>query len=308
MAFLKKTFCSHFLALIAHLIPFFLIVSCSSEPKVAEPNWIHEPTRTVNNGYIVYVGKGEGSGEKAQFKAEGQALEDLANECSMIPKGTRIEDRFSEKGKYEYTSYVKVAVEFKDCDEMKKATDPTEIKRLGNLAFTQQLKRYQDLAETGEFTASNDGVEIEAPREISPPPAMAPGMNENIHFYVVRQYVAYQKEIVVLSPPAAYAPGSPETTLFTRSVTPINTQVQTAEAQNPQLKTQPQAWSQIPDRPKLDRPQALGAQANAWKAQHPPLVSPSARSARPAGGKGRMGPDQNPKGSGMRKKKPKPAE
>ena len=54
------------------------------QPK---PAWVTQPTRTVDNGYIVYVGSAEDTGaDRAQLKAESAAVEDLANECSLYPK------------------------------------------------------------------------------------------------------------------------------------------------------------------------------------------------------------------------------
>src|SRR6202042_1536036 len=111
-----------------------------------------QPTRTVDNGYIVYVGAVEDiSSERAQFKAEGLALEDLANECSMIPKGTRIEDRYMAKGDHDSTAYVKLALEFQECDQARHAVNPDDIRKVANVAFTDQLKKYQDLEATGEM-------------------------------------------------------------------------------------------------------------------------------------------------------------
>jgi hypothetical protein len=98
------------------LISTILLTACSSAPKA--PEWTQHPTREVDGGYIVYIGVGEASNpERAQFKAEGQALEDLANECTMIPKGTRIEDRFVEKNDHFSKAYVKLALEFQECEQ-----------------------------------------------------------------------------------------------------------------------------------------------------------------------------------------------
>jgi hypothetical protein len=258
-----------------------ILSSCGSEPKKTQPDWVHESTRSVDNGYIVYIGNGVAmSNERAQFEAEGQALEDLANECSMIPKGTRLEDRYFEKTGHEYLAYVKVGVEFKDCEEMKKTVDPTEIKKLANVSFTQQLKRYQDLIETGEMVAAGENTEVELPSEISPAPPRASGMSENMHFYVVRQYVAYQKEVVVLSPSTAYAANSPESQRFVSSVQPVTQQLQTIETKDSQLRNQPQPWSKLADRPKLQRPNVLAAPKSKWTSPVPHGVGGRKKSAK----------------------------
>jgi len=217
----------------------------------------------VDNGYIVYVGTGGGPNqESAQFKAEGMALEDIANECSFIPKGTRVEDRYVEKGAHDSNAWVKVALEFQECDEASKTTDPSQIKKLANASFTIQMKRYQDFNETGETPPADEVAEVEPLTEISPAPVRTVGWSESTHFYVVRQYIAYQNEAVILSRPTAYQPGSPEARVYTTQMQQPQQQVQTAMVANPQLKTQPQVWSSIPDRPKVERPAALRAHPN----------------------------------------------
>lgn len=211
----------------------------------------------VDNGYIVYVGKGEAArADDAQFKAEGLALEDLANECSMIPKGTRVEDRFTEQTKSGYTTYTKIALELQECDEAQKTADPAEIRKIANVNFTDQLKKYQDMEETGFRGEAEDEEEITPPTEIAAAPAQG-SYPPNVHFYVTRQYVAYEKEVVVLSPPTAYQPGSVESTQFAQHVVPAQANVASMEMREPTLKTNPTPWSQLPNRPKIERPATL---------------------------------------------------
>ena len=234
------------------------ISACSSEPTVAPaPDWTHQASRMVDNGYIVYVGKGEASrADDAQFKAEGLALEDLANECSMVPKGTRVEDRYLVTTKNGYTSYTKVALELQACDEATKATSPEAIRKIANVNFTSQLKKYQDLEETGFRSDAEDGEEIEAPTEIAAAPSQGT-YNDHVHFYMTRQYIAYQKEVVVLSPPTAYQPGSKETELFNHQVVPATQTVAGLEQKDPTLKSAPTAYHEVSDRPKIERPGGL---------------------------------------------------
>ncbi|MGZ3786781.1 MAG: hypothetical protein ACXVCP_17555 [Bdellovibrio sp.] len=232
-----------------------ILASCASEPKHEGPDWIRQTTRTVDNGYIVYIGTGESQDtEKAQFRAEGMALEDLANECSFIPKGTRLEDRYVEKSKNQNMAYVKVAVEFQECTEAQKALEPSEIKKLANTSFTEQLRRYQDLEETGELHEKSEYAQMEMPQEIPPPPALQTSWSDPVHFSVMRQYVAYQKEVVVLSPVSAYSPNSPQSVHFVQAIQPTVNQIQQTAAQNPGLVKTPQLWSKVYDRPHLERP------------------------------------------------------
>jgi len=236
------------------------LMECSSETTLEKsrlPQWAQQPTRTVDNGYIVYVGHSEApTRQKAQFKAEGIALEDLANECSMIAKGTRVEDRFTETTQNGFNAYAKIAIEFQTCDQASKTIDPDEIRKLASAPFTEQLRKYQEFDETGVIPANDEVAVVEPPNEIPSAPT-ATANNDNVQFYVVRQYVAYQKQIVILSPPNSYAPGSPQTVQFTSAMQPAVTQVQTMAATNPSYRTNPTPWSRIPNRPVLPRPLSL---------------------------------------------------
>ena len=274
------------------LLTLAFLFACSSEPKVEKPAWINEPTRVVDNGYIVYTGVAEDlSPERAQFKAEGIALEDMANECSFIPKGARIEDRYSEKEKYVTKAYVKLGLEFTECDKAKHTLEPEKIKELANVAFTDQIRKYQDLTETGNMPNSTDYAALDVSKPVDAVPARGT-WSDTTHFYVVRQYIAFQKEVVILSPPTAYAPASPETQHFVAAVQPATTQIQTYQAANPALEKQPEAWSKIPDRPKMTRPDTLTSIQKAMKNSYRPLT----------GGKG-VPPPPNSRGQQQPKKK-----
>lgn len=250
------------------LVLMTVLSSCSSEPKQEGPDWIRQPSRTIDNGYIVYVGYADDiNQERARFLAEGVALEDLANECSFIPKGARIEDRYVGKKKNTYGAYVKLAIEFKDCDEAQKSLEPAAVKEHANVAFTETLKRYQDFAETGEMSETRAG-EIEPLQTVQPTPTFAG--NENVQFFAVRQYVAYQKEVVVLAPPAAYPPGAPATQAYIGAVQPASQQVATYAEAHPEMKSTTQTWSRLPDRPTVARPEGLKARRSSFQQMRPP--------------------------------------
>ncbi len=214
------------------------LTACSSDPVANERSWIHQPTRTVDNGYIIYVGTGESNDStRAIFEAEGMAIQDLASECSFVPKGARIEDRYSEKNNYTFKGYAKIAIEFQDCDIAKKTVDPAKLRAMASLPFTDQLKKYQDQVETAQV--ADAGVPLDVPDA----PAHESYVHDDSHFFVVRQYVAYQKQTVILSPTTAYAPYSPETKAYARNVLATTDQIQSYETKNPQIKTTPATWS-----------------------------------------------------------------
>src|SRR4051794_40170297 len=97
----------------------FSLAGCASHaPSQDAPAWTQANSRTVDNGFIVYVGHAEApNADRGEIKAEGVALEDLANECSFIPRGTRVENRYSApNGEHVALAYVQVAVELQECD------------------------------------------------------------------------------------------------------------------------------------------------------------------------------------------------
>lgn len=246
---------------------------CSSGPQSAsgsQPAWVHQPTRTVEGGYIIYVGTGDDvMADRAQLKAESQAVEDLANECSFVPKGSRTEDRFLEPQGRGYRAYAKVAIEFADCEQAKRTNDPQEIKKLANERLTKQLADYQNLAydDTTDNNTSGEGANPALASNTTPSGGASSGgggggaIGNQMQFFAMRQTVAYYKEVVVLSPPNSYQPGSAQTTQFTNAVTPATTQIQTYETANPSVRTSPQTWSTLPQRPSVNPPANLRAQA-----------------------------------------------
>ena len=267
------------------------INACSSKPTASTniPTWIHQPVRTVDAGYIVYIGTGEDhSAERAAFKAEAAALQDLANECSFAPKGTRTEDRFDEATGLLHHGYAKIAVEFRDCEAAKAAIQPDDIRKLANLAYNDEIKRYQDLvANPGDEVASDDDSEgvNEAIDSRGPPPGGSSGIRDPNHFFVVRQWVFYSKQDVILSPPQTYAANSVETTQFVNKVAPAQDQVQTYERNHPAVHTWANSWSTSPAgaamRKHIDRPFSSShsytpsaAHQQQWKQQRPSAPQP----------------------------------
>ena len=235
-------------------------VGCSSgekqtaAPVDGAPAWIHQPARTVEGGYIIYVASSaDRSLDQAQFKAQSAAIQDVNNECSFAPKGTRLEDRYNDTLGILSRAYAKVAVSYQDCDEAQKAIDPTEIKKLANVALVEQVKRYQDAldaevlaADDSDQNPGNNGVNPEIARTSAPPP-----INDSVQFFVVRQQVAYAKEVVILSPPNAYPPYSVASTNFVQVIRPATTQIQTYRTVNPTTASSPMSWSSLPSKPAV---------------------------------------------------------
>jgi hypothetical protein len=203
----------------------------------------------VDNGYIVYTESSEDAdADKAKFKAEAAGLEDLANECSFIPKEARVEDRFERKVEHMHQAYAKVAIEFQVCDQARKATTPEAVRNMANVPMTEEVKRYQDLlgkADVGDVDeASDDHVAENAPSAPSSGSTHV-AMNDQvyIHYYVAQEQVWQYKQEVIMAPPAAYPPGSPQSTQFTNMVVARNEQIQTMQTTHPELVSPAKPYS-----------------------------------------------------------------
>ena len=73
------------------------------------------------------------------------------------------------------------------------------------------------VSEHWRLTASAD-TQVEPPNETEQPSSSYGSGDAQMHYYATRQYVAYQKEIVVLSPQTAYQPNTPQTVSFVKVV------------------------------------------------------------------------------------------
>ncbi len=245
-----------FLAIAAWLAP-----GCSSGPEPAAdvaPAWVHQPSRTVDNGYIIYIGTGEDrTPERARLLAEGQALSDLANECSFAPKGARTEDRYDHVSGILHQSYVKVAVDFQSCEEAKGQIQPEEIRKLASVPMTEEIERYHDLVEDEDDLNRDEeaGLSPEAQAELAktgPPgqystsgvaPVRWVVVQNEPSFLIYRQQIAYQKQTVILAPPTQFAPQSPQSQAFAAQMAGPTAQVQSFETAHPIMRTSSTTYS-----------------------------------------------------------------
>lgn len=122
----------------------------------------------------------------------------------------------------------------------------------------------------GSGGSEGTGEEVVPPPE--PPPAVGGGSTQ---FFVARQYVAYQKEVVILSPPAVYAPNTPATNGYMAAVQPTAQQIAATEHVNPAWRNQ--AFSSLPQRPVMKKPAALTPKYGGAKWSAPPRAPGIAR-------------------------------
>lgn len=243
----------------------WLVLGCGSAPRsdgtsTDAPAWTRQAARTVDGGYIVYVGSGrDRSAAGAELLAEGQALTDLAAECSFAPKGARIEDRYENPTGILYTAYVKVGVDFDRCEEAKAQIQPEDIRKLASVAMTQEIRRYQDAVneqlheeENGEDEGTDLSPQTQEALAQTGPPAYStfegPGVPVAVMpavpmFWYWREQVAYEKQVVILAPPAVYAPGTVASRQFTSRITAPSRQIRAFELTHPDLRTSPATYS-----------------------------------------------------------------
>ena len=231
------------------------LCACSSNSKStvatpSEPVWIHQPTRTVEGGYIIYVASSEARTlDQSQSHAQSAAIQNVANECSFAPKGTRLEDLYSNTAGILHRTFAKVAVSFQECEEAQHALDPAQIKVLANVAMTERVKHYQDAIDQEENEQNATEVESD---QTGLNPALADQTIQNpVQFLVVRQQIAYAKEWVILAPATSYAANSRESAYFQQVVTPATTQVQNYQTQNPAVKNAQTGWSTLAVKPAV---------------------------------------------------------
>jgi len=182
--------------------------------------------------------------ERANFKAEASAIQDLANECSFVPRGARTEDRAEQPIGAIHRAFAKVAISFQDCEEAKSSNDPETIRKLANVSYAEELKRYQAVVDQPEDTTSDESVAGAGGAIYNryPPPA---SIDSPVRFYVVRQQVVYMKQDIILSPPQAYPPKAPQTLAITQHLGTFATRVQNFETIHPALKTATQSYSSV---------------------------------------------------------------
>ena len=195
--------------------------------------------------------------ERATFQAEAIAIGDLANECSFVPKGARIEDRFDHAAAGVHTVYAKIGITFEECEEAKRTVDPEKLHALANVAMTEELKRYQDIF----YVAQAPTADVLPTAPPSSETRVA-SIQSTPEFFVARQEVVYAKQTVILAPVDAYPVGSPQHTQFVQAVSVQSTQIQQYEATNPTVRSGPTTWSAVERNPGTQFPQ--GFRHNAW--------------------------------------------
>lgn len=176
-----------------------IIVSCSTTPDAPlkselapppPPAWTRQPARALVGDELVYIGIGEDrKKENAKTKAEAYALQNLANDCSFIPKDARIQDKsFEESSGIITRIYAQASVSSTSCEKAKSATDPAQIVAMANPEFVARVSDYQTLYDPPE------------PEEAMPlrGATSGPSIMDVHRLVIVRQQVALTKQDIIL--------------------------------------------------------------------------------------------------------------
>lgn len=267
-----------------YLIGFILIfiLGCSSTPTQKEmtaPAWTQQEPRTFDGTNLIYVGKGEDRNpQNSRIKAEAIALQDLANDCSLIPKGTQIQtEHFDETIGILFLSFAKISVNVQECKKAKAALAESEIRDASNRDLTFALDMYQkgyDAPEPEESASLNK----------------VPSISNSSQLFVIRQQVALAKQGMILN-------AANSSTQNLSNANQVISQFEQADPKN---------WNELPAF-SLRRPNAINHQAAAVldtiaerariQQQYPTTTPPTTQSSTgksKRGGKHRMQQPQQP--------------
>ena len=225
-----------------------LALSSCASLGIQNKSCIEQPGRSYENQNLVMVSSAKSNTESsAKFNAESQALEDIANECSFVTKGTRVDDQLAKREGNEVTVFVKIIVERSLCEEAKKSIKPQEIQKLSNLGYAEQILKNQ----------------IENEKKItfkSPPPnakqkvelilaAEHPSMiHDDGDFFMARQQIAFLKQATLLSTQGLFSQKLIESDKMRFVLAQKIQAAQDYETLNPALKSSAMTWSTIKER------------------------------------------------------------
>src|SRR5581483_11477768 len=100
-------------------------------PAPARPAWASGPARTEADGKIYFTGIGEDRAlPNAKAKAEAFAFQDLADECSFVPKGTSAETGPVDEIGIIERAYARVWIDQATCAKARDAKSAAAIQAL----------------------------------------------------------------------------------------------------------------------------------------------------------------------------------
>lgn len=233
-------------------------MACASHSIVGQNKaWTDQLGRSFESKNLVIVSTALGStAASAKFKSEAKGLEDLANECSFVPKGTHIEDEVTQKSYDQFIVFSKIVIEEKFCETGKRLLQLAEIEQMANLGYTEQILKNQLQSEK---PVVQPPVSSKLPKLTSATkvPPMSPRqkierllssdeasvIHDDGDFFMTRQQIAFLKQAILLSAKGLY----PKNLVLSDKMTSVLSQkilaTRNYEAQNTALSSSSVTWS-----------------------------------------------------------------
>jgi hypothetical protein len=190
---------------------------------------VRQSARATENGSLVFVeSEDDVDPALARAKAEGLALADVANECSLVPRGARFEAQYLAKTSHLAQAHVKLRVPATACEAAKRANTSASVRGLGDAEAAARVRLFQE---------RNGEPRLEDAR----------AGDEALAYMIARQRLALLKQQVLLVPA-----GAGEEASFAEKVVALARDVERLEGSREQLKQSAQPWSHY--RHELMRP------------------------------------------------------
>ncbi len=232
------------------LIGFIGFTSCASNSILSLQNrtWTEQVGRNFEKQNIVMVSLAKAASQNtAKFNAEAQGLEDLANECSFIPKGTHLADQvvLSEQG--QVTVFVKFIVAKTICENAKISIKFQEIWPLVNYGYTEQILKYhaeneKSIVAKGSALGPLQKVELILNSE------NASIVRDDNDFFMTRQQISFLKQATLLAGRGLF----PEKAFDIEKMQSVLVQKIAAAGEyekiNPALKSSSITWTMVKER------------------------------------------------------------
>ena len=187
------------------------------------------------------------SESSAKFKAEAQALEDLANECSFVTKGTHLEDQLTKRDGDQTIVFVKLVVERTLCEEAKRSIKTQEIQRLSNFGYAEQILKNQ-FENENKIIFKSPPPNAKQKVELILAAEHSSIIRDDGDFFMARQQIAFLKQAILLSTQGLF---SQKLTESDKMHAVLAQRIQAAldyETLNPALKSSAMTWSTIKER------------------------------------------------------------
>lgn len=201
---------------------------CSGNPPATGlmPYWIRQNGRSLEGQRIVFVESDDHlDRQKAQFLAEAQALADLANECSFVPKGAKIDGRFENSVAKIHQYFVKVSVDQAVCQAARQAQTQASIEALADSELDQVLRKFHSQHPQPDLSPANDEARLA-------------GLPDGAAYFIKREKIAQIKLAILRrsSSGAKETPNAPEQAS-------LNQEILAEESSQPEYLKGPTSWA-----------------------------------------------------------------